>query len=282
VYLIQHIKEFLKLDIIKKKIKLQLNWAEKRFEDFTTQELRLLYAKINYVAPLDTVTYLMDGKDFETILTNVNNEFRKTKNGKSNLISRKNKKGGLWKNCFKLVGLMDIRGFLKAITHYYGANEKYDCPLVEQINILNHMTPKDCLLSDNHFNKFVKKTFNSYPYITKFRKPNNEQIMNLRISALLSKIETRFNADLSNKCKIFNGNQIKKWPNFKIIYYLLLICYILLGIDRQVKRYPSEFEDLKEPDISFDFVKEEMIIESKNLIKSIENINEMHREQIFI
>ncbi len=45
-------------------------------------------------------------------------------------------------------------------------------------------------------------------YITKFRKPNNEklkrdeQIMNLRISALLSKIVTRFNADLSNKCKI--------------------------------------------------------------------------------
>jgi hypothetical protein len=233
---------------------------------------------------LKSITLMMDGKDFEVFLNDINEEYRKTKNQKSNLISRKNKKGGSWKNCFKLVILIDIRGLPIKFTNIYGANEKYDGHLAEELGLIKFMDVNDCALFDNHFNKFMrdmcsdsnkenkkrKNQLDQSNFFTKIRKPNNkklskdEALVNSRVSALLGLIESGMNAQIAQKCQLFNGKSPKKWPNFKTIEVLLNIAYTLIGIDKQVKKFPEYFENIEGiddiQDINFDFPKEKVFL----------------------
>jgi len=288
----------------KESVEIIEEWAQKWFSNFTNLNLRVLYANLNNPPELKSVTYMCDGKDFESFLTFVQNEFRRNESGVSNLISHKNKKGGIWTQGFKIILLMDIRGFIRGMTTLVGCNEKYDGHLVEDLNILELMDERDCLSADHHFDKFMKETFTTYPYsrknyVKKYTKPYKKNFspgnleFNGILSGLLSKIECEINAGISNKCKIFNGKSRKKWLRFDQIKPMLMICYVLMGIDKQVKRFPEFFEDKIEDDqlygilnSNFEFplkrneTDSEEAIEQNNYIKEMKNFNKNFIEDL--
>ncbi len=133
--------------------------SEKWFDRLSTAEIRCAHAKIFNPDSLKQITTLMDGKDFIIKLQLIFKELRKTSNDKSNLISRKNKKGSSWMNAAKCVNLFTIEGYPLRNTFVVGANEKYDGHLAEGINLLQVLSKSDCIMADHHFDKFIRELF---------------------------------------------------------------------------------------------------------------------------
>jgi len=143
----------------KEKRKNWMKWCNEWFDRFSTAEIRSSYAKLYNPDSLKSITCLIDGKDYVVQLQNIQKELRKTINDKSNLISRKNRKGSSWLNAAKTVNLVTIEGYPWRNTGIVGANEKYDGKLAENINILKVMKKSDSILLDHHFDKFISNKF---------------------------------------------------------------------------------------------------------------------------
>jgi hypothetical protein len=137
------------------------DWSKRWFDRLSTEETRSIYAKINNPDQLKSVTCLIDGKNYVLHLQNVQRETRPTRNGKSNLISKKNIKCSNWLKAAKTVNLMTIEGYPMRNTVLVGANEKYDGHLAEKLNICQVLKKNDILLLDHHFDKFIRETFSN-------------------------------------------------------------------------------------------------------------------------
>ena len=121
---------------------------------FSNPTVRSIHARLYNPPNLSRVTLIVDGKDISVHLQKINNELRKRRSGRSNLISRKLR----WKNAGKQQLLMDIRGMTLAISDTKGANEIYVGHQLKEIfstwdkDIEKIFDPKlDCLIMDNHF-----------------------------------------------------------------------------------------------------------------------------------
>jgi hypothetical protein len=292
------------LEVEEKRKKWQ-NWCNDWFDRFSTDELRSIFAKLNNPELLKSITTLIDGKDFVTQLQNIQKELRKTENDKSNLISRKNRKGASWLNAAKTVNLMTIEGYPWRNTAIVGANEKYDGKLAEDIKILKVMKKSDCILLDHHFDKWIKFTFSennikntnlenpfdSTNYLLKPVKRKNidftpDETNRLKqISALLSKIESELNARIGKKVKLFNGSSKKRWVDFKQFHCVLQIGYVLIGINKFVienqllENYKDDLIHLENISLDYNFDYEEIEDQSEQIINQNDIITRQQENQ---
>lgn len=138
------------------------NWANSWFERFSNEKVRVSYAKAYNPERFTHLTLLMDGKDIVVNFTNISKEFRETRNGKSNLISRKNG----WRNGGKQQVLSDCRCLPLLLSDTLGCNEIYDghqaANMFEtyEVPLAKCFTKYDVITTDGHFvselNKFQK------------------------------------------------------------------------------------------------------------------------------
>jgi len=157
-------------NILKKKI----NWCSNWFRFASNAIVRILHSRVHNPPRFKHVTLLVDGKDIVTKLQLIANEYEQTKNGKSNLISRKNK----WKNGGKQQELMDSRGQTLFLSSTEGANSIYDGKQIykdlkklPKVHLTHIFDPKtDNIAMDNHFPSYIKKfieKFKDYGYSEK-------------------------------------------------------------------------------------------------------------------
>ncbi len=72
---------------------------------FSNIKIRILYAMLNNPSLFESVTLIMDSKDFVVIFNREDLEYTPNISGKSNLISRKNK----WRNAGKTNFIIDCQ-----------------------------------------------------------------------------------------------------------------------------------------------------------------------------
>lgn len=269
-------------------------WFNSWITRFSTPEIRALYAKVNNLEPFKHVTMMIDGKDFVQCLSDLRNERKKTKNGKSSLTSHKNN----FKNGGKVVFLDDIRMNPLMISEIYGANEKYDGHIMKEMKIYNLMGPEtDCVMFDHHFDSearnFIKTSEcknrgfslkNICPSVAKQRNiplTNDERKYQKEHGAFRSQQESERNANLVNKFKIFSANSKKKITTFNELLLQIKVCSILITISKEATENEEIFSNLfsEWEDHNFTFPVEETPVHSQRIISLLANSKEMCQSQ---
>jgi len=132
-------------------------WCTDWMGMLSTPDIRVLHSHIHNPQLFKPITMFIDGKDFISHLTSIQNEMRLTKKQKSNLKSRKLN----WKNAGKVVILDDIKLNPLNVSRMCGANEKYDGHLMKEMGVYDIMDPlRDCLIFDHHFDSDAQKMIN--------------------------------------------------------------------------------------------------------------------------
>lgn len=250
------------------------SWANEWMKILSTSRIRALYATIYNPPTFKSVTMFIDGKDFVTILSDLSNEKKRTKNGKSNLISRKNN----FKNAGKIVFLDDIKLNPLALSEMVGANAAYDGHLMIKMELHKIMDPQlDCLMFDHHFDSSIQtliedSVINSASTVAplqecnfcyNIRKKKNVSLLPDELDyqekhgGFRSKQETERNAALVHTFKRFSSKCSIRTTSFKILQLQIKVACVLLAISREEKRHPVLFNDIEFSVDSFEYPIEE-------------------------
>jgi hypothetical protein len=203
------------------------------------------YSHLYNSNPFKAVTLLIDGKDFVTALTELKNEKRLTKKGKSTLTSYKNN----FKNGGKVVFLDDSRMMPIAISKMVGANEAYDGHLMKSMKIHKVMHPEfDNLIYDHHFDRACEDiieiseskniALNATNFTPSIRKlpgqsfSPDELQYNKQHGSYRSLQETARNAALVNTFKRFSPNCKMRCRSFDVLLLQMKVCIVLYSISK--------------------------------------------------
>ena len=212
------------------------------------------------------VTLIIDGKDVIVRLVKLINEKRKTKNGKSTLISKKLN----WKNAGKQQIMVDSRGMTLSISDTKGANEIYDGHHMKEMfvemsdDLKTFFNPNfDCLIMDNHFVsesiKFVKDNEDSGFTVNNLCLPiSKERLKKFSSDEIHYKnkhggyrsiIETETFANFVHKFKRFSNLSKVRTKDFFSFNTQFRVSMVIFNISNYARNYPHFFSDL---DINFE------------------------------
>lgn len=267
------------------------DWCNDWMVKLSTPEIRSLYSRLYNPKQFKTVTLFIDSKDFVTVLNDLRSEKRKTKNGKSTIISRKNG----WKHGGKIVFLDDIKMNPVCQSRMWGANERYDGKIMQDMKIYEYMdVDLDCLIHDHHFDSEVSNTIeaanakgiplslSNFCSNVKGRSlSNSESDYKDAHSAFRSKQETMRNT-MPNIFKAFSCSSKLRVVDFEVKALQINVCNILLAIDREVRRHPAYFKSIicRWKDESFNYPMEEIDYSSPAVSDLLQRSSKMEEKQL--
>lgn len=253
-------------------------WASNWLKCLSDPTVRAIFSRLNNPNPFKAVTIFADGKDFVTTLNELKIERKKTKKGKSTLLSRKNG----FKNGGKIIFVDDVDIYPIAVSRVVGANEKYDGHLFKDMKIFRKIDANtDNFMFDNHFVSVIDDIIEeaneegiplSRDHFTHAIRKNpglsfndDEQDYNTIFGQFRSKHESLRMTIGST----FKGLTKGRKSNFEMLYLQINICIILSSISRKCESLPRLFDniDVAWIDPNFNYPTEEILHTSPSLVE---------------